>query len=131
MKGVAASGELKIDVGLYIDILVDRDMVLAEESRTYKNRFRVAGYKLTIDGSPQGFTALRDRPYYNPPEGFREDYAGYAAVGADEIFDVIDFAFKMGVKSWFTRMAKVRWIYISLQLGPPPKNMAQRTDVQF
>jgi len=96
MKGVAASGELKIDVGLYIDILVDRDMVLAEESRTYKNRFRVAGYKLTIDGSPQGFTALRDRPYYNPPEGFREDYAGYAAVGADEIFDVIDFAFKNG-----------------------------------
>jgi predicted amidohydrolase YtcJ len=58
----------------------------------------VGGAKLTIDGSPQGFTALRDRPYYNPPEGFRADYAGYAAATGDQVFDAIDWAFANGVQ---------------------------------
>ena len=46
-------------------------MIAAEHSREYRNRYRVGGAKLTIDGSPQGFTAWRDRPYYNPPPNFR------------------------------------------------------------
>jgi predicted amidohydrolase YtcJ len=95
MKATAASDEvnINIDVVAYIDFMVDRDMVVNEATAAYLNRFRIGGYKLTIDGSPQGFTALRDRPYYAPPDQYREDYAGYSAITADQTFEAVDFAF--------------------------------------
>jgi predicted amidohydrolase YtcJ/putative hemolysin len=98
MQAVATEEGLDIDVVTYPDILVDRDYILAHASRTYRDRFRVGGAKLTIDGSPQGFTALRDRPYYNPPEGFRADYKGYSSATPDQVFDAIDWAFANGVQ---------------------------------
>ncbi len=73
-------GGLIIDVVSYPDVLVDRGFVAQTVSPDYVNGFRVGGAKLTIDGSPQGFTAWRDRPYYNPPDNFPEDYRGYPAV---------------------------------------------------
>lgn len=57
------------------------------------NRLRVAGAKLTIDGSPQGFTAWRDRPYYKPVGDYPSGYAGYPAVKTDEALDAVDWAF--------------------------------------
>ncbi|SNT33994.1 amidohydrolase [Tropicimonas sediminicola] len=93
MAAVAEHDGLDIDVVAYPDVLVDRDYIAETHSRDYANRFRVAGAKLTIDGSPQGFTAWRDRPYYNPPENFRADYRGYAAATSDQVFDAIDWAF--------------------------------------
>ena len=35
---------------------------------------------LTIDGSPQGFTALRDWPDYDPVGDYPPGYAGYAII---------------------------------------------------
>lgn len=98
MQAVATEEGLDIDVVTYPDVLVDRDYILKNQSRQYTDRFRVGGAKLTIDGSPQGFTALRDRPYYNPPEGFRADYIGYASASGDQVFDAIDWAFANGVQ---------------------------------
>ena len=79
MQTVADSGGLKIDVATYPDVLVDREIIKNSHSPTYKNRFRVAGAKLTIDGTPQGFTAWRDRPYYKPVGNYPPGYAGYPA----------------------------------------------------
>ena len=59
-------------------MLIDREFIKANVSQDYKNRFRVAGAKLTIDGSPQGFTAWRDRPYYAPVGNYPPGYFGYA-----------------------------------------------------
>jgi predicted amidohydrolase YtcJ len=98
MAAVAAGGGLAIDVVTYPDILVDRDFILETQSAVYENRFRVGGAKLTIDGSPQGFTAWRDRPYYAPPEQYRADYVGYPAASADQVFDAVDWAFANGVQ---------------------------------
>ena len=98
MQTVASEEGLDIDVVTYPDVLVDRDFILETQSRTYTDGFRVGGAKLTIDGSPQGFTALRDRPYFNPPEGFRADYAGYASASGDQVFDAIDWAFENDVQ---------------------------------
>lgn len=98
MQTASDAGRTKIDIVTYPDVLLDRDLILKGQSRTYKNRFRIAGAKLTIDGSPQGFTALRDRPYYNPPETYRADYAGYAAANSDQVFDAVDWAFGNGVQ---------------------------------
>jgi predicted amidohydrolase YtcJ len=63
LKQVAAEGGFDNDVNAYPDIMVNRDYVKANQSPTYTNRFRIAGTKLNIDGSPQGFTAWRDKPY--------------------------------------------------------------------
>lgn len=76
MQTVANAGELKIDVTTYPDVLVDRDLIKNGYSATYNNRFRIAGAKLTIDGSPQGFTAWRDRPYYKPVGNYPPVYVG-------------------------------------------------------
>jgi len=96
MKAVADAGELKVDVITFPDVLGFRDLIEQETSRDYKNRFRVGGAKLTIDGSPQGFTAWRDRPYYKPTSNYRADYAGYAAATHDQVFAAIDRAFDKG-----------------------------------
>ncbi|PVB62296.1 amidohydrolase [Labrenzia sp. 011] len=98
MEATAAAGKLEIDVTVYPDVLVDRDMIKEKVSRDYTNRLRVVGAKLTIDGSPQGFTAWRDRPYYNPPENYRADYAGFSAATSDEVFDAIDWAFENDIQ---------------------------------
>jgi hypothetical protein len=98
MEAVADKGELDIDVVSYPDVLVAKDLIAEKASSDYKNRFRVGGAKLTIDGSPQGFTAWRDRPYYNPPDRYRADYAGYAAVKPDQTFDTIDWAFAKDIQ---------------------------------
>jgi predicted amidohydrolase YtcJ len=93
MKAVAGEGGFKIDVVSYPDVLVDRDLIKREYSASYTNRFRVGGAKLTIDGSPQGFTAWRDRPYYNPVGNYPPGYVGYPAATADQVGNAIDWAF--------------------------------------
>ena len=98
MKAVAKAGEFKIDVVSYPDVLVDRNLIKREVSPTYKNRFRVAGAKLTIDGSPQGFTAWRDRPYYKPVGNYPPGYNGYPAATAEQVGDAIDWAFANNIQ---------------------------------
>jgi hypothetical protein len=79
-------------------VLVDRDFILKNVSPTYTNRLRVAGAKLTIDGSPQGFTAWRDRPYYDPVGNYPEDYVGYPAAKAEDVMDAVEWAFAHDVQ---------------------------------
>jgi predicted amidohydrolase YtcJ len=100
MQATADSGGLDIDVVVYPDVLTPdaKDFIKTNHSRVYRNRLRVGGAKLTIDGSPQGFTAWRDRPYYNPPPNFRTDYAGYPAATSDQVYAAIDWAFANNVQ---------------------------------
>jgi predicted amidohydrolase YtcJ len=93
LKTVANDGGLKIDVVSYPDVLVDREAIKREYNSTYTNHFRVGGAKLTIDGSPQGFTAWRDRPYYKPVGNYPPGYLGYPAATAEQVEDAIDWAF--------------------------------------
>jgi predicted amidohydrolase YtcJ len=98
MRKVAAEGGFSIDVLTYPDVLVDRDYILANLSNEYENRFRVAGAKLTIDGSPQGFTAWRDRPYYDPVGNYPDGYEGYAAASEEQVMEAIDWAYENDVQ---------------------------------
>ncbi|PZF76312.1 amidohydrolase [Aestuariivirga litoralis] len=93
LKAVAAEGGLKIDVVSYVDVLVDRDYILKNHSRDYVGRYRNGGAKLTIDGSPQGFTAWRDRPYYDPVGDYPPGYAGYAAATPKDVLDAVAWAY--------------------------------------
>lgn len=98
LKQLSALGELKIDVAVYPDVTVDRDIVTATMSPDYEGRVRVAGGKLTIDGSPQGFTALRDRPYYDPVGSFEPGYLGLAYVSMEALSELVDWAFANNVQ---------------------------------
>jgi predicted amidohydrolase YtcJ len=98
LRGLAAEGALKIDIAAYPDVLVDREFIRQNASRTYVNRFRVAGAKLTIDGSPQGFTAWRDRPYYRPAGDYPPGYVGYPSATNAQVTEVIDWAFENKVQ---------------------------------
>ncbi|WP_299424858.1 amidohydrolase [uncultured Shimia sp.] len=97
-RAVAAAGDLPVDVAVYPDVLVDRDYILANQSDTYENGVRIAGAKLTIDGSPQGFTALRDRPYFDPVGTYPPGYKGYAAASEDQVNDAISWAFENNIQ---------------------------------
>jgi predicted amidohydrolase YtcJ len=98
MRQVADEGGYKIDVATYPDVLVDRDFIKQNFSQAYKNRFRVAGAKLTIDGSPQGFTAWRDRPYVSPVGDYPKGYVGYAAATNEQVLDAVDWAYANDVQ---------------------------------
>ena len=92
MQAVAAEGGFAIDVVTYPDVLMDRDMIKAGVSSAYEDRLRIGGAKLTIDGSPQGFTAWRDQPYYKPVGNYPKGYSGYAAATAEQVFDAVLWA---------------------------------------
>lgn len=94
LREAASENDLKIDVNVYVDVLVDRDLIKNEDRSQFKNHVRVAGAKLTIDGSPQGFTAWRDRPYFDPVGNYKPGYSGYAAVTPEEVRDAIDWCFE-------------------------------------
>lgn len=98
VKAVAASEGLPIDIVSFPDVLEAQDYIAANASQEYVNRFRVGGCKLTIDGSPQGFTALRDRPYYAPVGNYPPGYKGYSAITAEQADKAIDWCFSQGLQ---------------------------------
>ena len=98
LKEVTSEGKIKIDVVTYPDFTTDRTYIKTNASRTYDKRFRVGGIKLTIDGSPQAFTAWRDRPYYAPVGNFPAGYVGYPAVTNAQILEVVEWAYANDVQ---------------------------------
>jgi predicted amidohydrolase YtcJ len=97
LRSVADEGGFDNDIAVYIDIEADRDYVVQNQSRDYVGRMRIAGGKLSLDGAPQGFTALRDKPYYDPVGNYPPGYAGYSSITAERTADQLDWAFANGV----------------------------------
>jgi predicted amidohydrolase YtcJ len=93
IRAVASEGGFANDVAVYVDVESDLDYILAHKSPDYVNHMRIAGGKLSLDGSPQGFTALRDKPYYDPVGNYPPGYLGYATVTRDRTVEFVDWAF--------------------------------------
>jgi predicted amidohydrolase YtcJ len=98
LRSAGAAGDLPIDVIAYPDVLEEQDYIASNISKKYSNRVRVGGCKLTIDGSPQGFTALRDRPYYDPVGDYPPGYAGYAVVTAEQVGEAVNWCYENRVQ---------------------------------
>ena len=98
LKKVGAAGDLPIDVVAFPDVLEGREFIAENFSQAYSNRTRVGGCKLTIDGSPQGFTALRDRPYHDPVGDYEDGYSGYAAITEKQLKDAVNYCFEKGLQ---------------------------------
>ncbi len=96
LRAVADEKGLPIDVVGYPDVLIAQDFIAETVSKEYENRVRVGGAKLTVDGSPQGFTALRDRPYYDPVGDYPPGYAGYASASMEQVQGAISWAYENG-----------------------------------
>ncbi|MGL5955102.1 MAG: amidohydrolase, partial [Brevinema sp.] len=97
LKILGLLGQLPIDVVVYPDIFMAPKEAL-HPSKKYHGRFRVGGMKLSLDGSPQGKTAWRDRPYIIPPHGHNPSYQGYPALNPTEALEKIDLAFASNVQ---------------------------------
>ena len=90
LADAAEQNKLKLDVVSYVDyMVVDSLMQTKWNSKNYTNRYRIAGMKLTLDGSPQGRTAWRTLPYLLPPDGAEEGYLGYPAMPNDKDVEAI------------------------------------------
>ncbi len=90
----ANRGKLYLDVNSWIDYSVPKYMRSEWNSKDYKNHYRIAGLKLTLDGSPQGRTAWRTTPYLIPPDGQQKGYKGYPAIPNDiDVQNIVDSAF--------------------------------------
>lgn len=98
LKTVDAAGNMPIDVVAYPDVLEAPELIASGTSLDYDGRVRIGGCKLTIDGSPQAFTALRDRPYYDPVGNYPPGYKGYPAVDMQQTQDAVDFCYEQGVQ---------------------------------
>jgi hypothetical protein len=94
ISSFAESGKLKLDVATYVDYTAPALFRTPWYSKTYKNHYRIAGIKLTLDGSPQGRTAWRTVPFLIPPDGQKKGYKGYPAIPNDkDVFKIFDTAF--------------------------------------
>ncbi len=94
----AMSGAFDIDIVTYIDY-ASREVITDEwHGEEYRNRYRIGGLKVTLDGSPQGRTAWRTAPYLLPPEGQEMGYLGYPALPDDNL--VISLLSEAYEKDW-------------------------------
>lgn len=73
--------KLLLDMVAYVDIIKESETVQSRtDLKEYCNHFRIGGYKIFLDGSPQGKTAWLSRPYENSG-----DYCGYATYSDQDV----------------------------------------------
>lgn len=73
LRAAAESGRLEADVVCYLDL--EHSRLVAEQypqyRKNYCNRLKIGGYKIFLDGSPQGRTAWMTQPYEGADDGYR------------------------------------------------------------
>ncbi len=82
LQQISNDRALAADVTVYPAIVgVSADAQLPDNTETsYTNGLRIAGAKITLDGSPQGRTAWLTEPYIEKPTGVTAGYRAYPVV---------------------------------------------------
>ena len=98
-EDMARAGDLDVDVAAYPVLLASKELMDKQgTSDSYSGHFRIAGIKITQDGSPQGKTAYLSHPYKVPPPGQPKTYRGYPGMPRQSQLDsLVDYAFS---KNW-------------------------------
>lgn len=80
---------LKLDVVGYIDLNNCRELTseFKDYVKKYVNRFKIGGYKIFLDGSPQGRTAWMETPYIG-----NKEYYGYPVLKDERLEELISMA---------------------------------------
>lgn len=94
LQAAAEAKKLKIDVVSYIDQRDDSQLLAehADYAGGYRNHLRIGGYKIFLDGSPQGRTAWMTEPYRDAEDGYR----GYPVYADAEVTAYLTLAFVEG-----------------------------------
>jgi hypothetical protein len=91
----AERGLLAVDVVAYPDVLAAADQLGGPlHGRAYRNRLRIGGAKISLDGSPQGKTAWLTRPYHVIPPGLPPDYRGLQTAPTDATIEAVSRCFE-------------------------------------
>jgi predicted amidohydrolase YtcJ len=96
---LAEAGQMKIDVVTYMDMIFTDDPAELKTpwyAHEYKNRYRIGGVKLNLDGSIQGKTGYLTQPYVVPPAGAATNYRGYETLPDKVISAKVDKAYASG-----------------------------------
>lgn len=95
LTAAAQRGLLPVDIVAYPDILGAADQLGGTlHGSAYRNRLRIGGAKLSLDGSPQGKTAWLTRPYHVPPAGAAADYRGLQTAPTDATIEAVSRCFE-------------------------------------
>ncbi|MBW3517957.1 amidohydrolase [Flavobacterium sp. NKUCC04_CG] len=88
LKEAASKRLFKADIVYFPDYEnVKKDFEqLKPDYMKYHNRLKLAGFKFSNDGSPQGKTAWLTQPYLVPPEGQGSDYKGFPIFTDDVLY---------------------------------------------
>jgi hypothetical protein len=100
MKRAAEAGANVIDVIAY-PFITDVDSILEEMPAStwgvYSKRFKIGGVKITIDGSPQGRTALFTTPYLTGGPGGEKSWSGELTFPQDVVNQAVKRVYDLGV----------------------------------
>lgn len=100
IKRATDAGVNIIDVIAY-PFITDLDPILAEFPvetwGSYDKRFKIGRVKITIDGSPQGRTALFTTPYFLGGPGGEKDWLGELTFPQDTVNGMVKRVYDLGV----------------------------------
>ncbi len=89
LKAMSEAGILKVDVVGYHLVNNKEEVKTALETVNnfgeYKNNFKMGGFKVLLDGSPQASTAWLSSPYHTIPSDKKEGYSGYGTIEDNEV----------------------------------------------
>ncbi len=99
LKEAAAKRLFKADIVYFPDYEnVKKDFEqLKPDYMKYHNRLKLAGFKFSDDGSPQGKTAWLTQPYLVPPEGQSFDYKGFPIFTDDVLYTDLKTLFQNNI----------------------------------
>ncbi|MFR0822355.1 MAG: amidohydrolase [Clostridia bacterium] len=82
LKQIAQKNRWKVDIVSYVDMADNKQIVQNNPSyvRQYQNHLKIGGYKIILDGSPQGRTAWLSEPYEGEVE-----YRGYPSKTEEQV----------------------------------------------
>ncbi len=80
-QAYAAAGKLDVDLSTAIMTVTQSATETAKQSSLgYRDRFRVVGGKVNLDGGSPGRTAFLRSPYFTQDAGVASDYRGYSSM---------------------------------------------------
>ena len=94
LKRAAEENQLIVDVAAYVDVKQCAHILSDEKRyRHAQKRLRIAGYKLFLDGSPQGRTAWMLKPYLHS-----DNYCGYPVYDDEQVREYVKKSQAEGVQ---------------------------------
>lgn len=90
-KKIVNDNKLTLDVVAFMDVKAKNEIEysFSKNIRRYKNRFKIGGIKIFLDGSPQARTAWMRTPYIDD-----ENYFGYSTMSDKQVKEALTLAYK-------------------------------------